>query len=445
MSRAERTDGRPRARSDAGGPDPVHHLRPVRGELRPRGERCAAARSSRSAAMTPTRCRGVTSARRPSRCRTSTRTPTACARRCAASATAGNPSAGTRPSSWWPAACTRSRRATARVPSAAYLGNPNVHSLGFLTHGVSLVRALGSKAVFSATSIDQLPHQLVSWALYGHQFLIPIPDIDRTSLFVVFGGNPMASNGSIMTVPDFPGRLRELKARGGRMVVFDPRRTETAKVADEHHFVRPGTDVLVLLAIINVLFAEGLTRPAAYVDGIETVRAGGRRLHTRKRVDGRLPRAGGRHPAARARDRRRRRCCRVRAHRSLDAGVRHAVPVGDPRDQHPHRQPRPRGRRAHDEPCDRHGRAGAARQGPPRRLAQPRARPARVRRRAAGLGARRGDRDARATDRSARSSRSRATPCRRRPAGHGSTPRSRGSTSWCRSTCTSTRRLVTPT
>jgi anaerobic selenocysteine-containing dehydrogenase len=155
---------------------------------------------------------------------------------------------------------------------AAYLGNPNVHSLGYLTHGVSFVRALGTRSVYSATSVDQLPHQLVSWALYGHQFLIPIPDIDRTSLFVVFGGNPMASNGSIMTTPDFPGRLRELRARGGRMIVFDPRRTETAKVADEHHFVRPGTDVLVLLAIINVLFADGLTRPAPYVDNVQAVR-----------------------------------------------------------------------------------------------------------------------------------------------------------------------------
>ncbi len=155
----------------------------------------------------------------------------------------------------------------------AYLGNPNVHALGFLTHGVSLVRALGTRAIFSATSIDQLPHQLVSWALYGHQFLIPIPDIDRTSLFVVFGGNPVASNGSMMTVPDFPGRLRELHARGGRMIVFDPRRTETAKVADEHHFVRPGTDVLILLAIVNVLFADGLTRPAEYIDRVADVRA----------------------------------------------------------------------------------------------------------------------------------------------------------------------------
>ena len=99
--------------------------------------------------------------------------------------------------------------------------------------------------------------------MFGHQLLIPIPDIDRTSYFLVFGANPMASNGSLMTVPDFPNRLRALKKRGGRMVVLDPRRTETAKVADEHHFVRPGTDAVVLLAMLHVLFAEGLTAPRA--------------------------------------------------------------------------------------------------------------------------------------------------------------------------------------
>ena len=109
--------------------------------------------------------------------------------------------------------------------------------------------------------------------MYGHQLFLPIPDIDRTSYFLVLGGNPMASNGSLMTVPDFPARLRELEARGGRMVVIDPRRTETAKVADEHHFVRPGTDALVLLAMLHVLFDEGLTRPPAYVDGLDRVEA----------------------------------------------------------------------------------------------------------------------------------------------------------------------------
>jgi anaerobic selenocysteine-containing dehydrogenase len=152
-----------------------------------------------------------------------------------------------------------------------YLGNPTVHSLGSLTHGIEMVSAFRTRNRFSATSVDQLPHQLVAHLLYGHQLLIPIPDIDRTSYFLIFGGNPMVSNGSLMTVPDFPNRVRELKARGGRMVVFDPRRTETAKVATEHVFVRPGTDAWVLLAILNTLFTEGLTTLPDYVDGLDIV------------------------------------------------------------------------------------------------------------------------------------------------------------------------------
>ncbi|AKU18324.1 molybdopterin-dependent oxidoreductase [Luteipulveratus mongoliensis] len=154
-----------------------------------------------------------------------------------------------------------------------YLGNPNVHSLGALTHGIQLHRLIRSKNSFSATSIDQLPLQLMCHLLYGHQLMVPIPDIDRTDYFLVFGGNPMASNGSLMTVPDFPGRIRELKARDGKMIVFDPRRTETARVAGEHHFIRPGTDVYVLLAMVHTLFEEDLTRPPAYVDHIAEVRA----------------------------------------------------------------------------------------------------------------------------------------------------------------------------
>ena len=166
----------------------------------------------------------------------------------------------------------RTIRAHGRDAVAVYLGNPNVHSLGSMTHGTAMVRSLRTKNTFSATSVDQLPHQLVAHLLYGHQLLIPVPDIDRTQLFVVVGGNPMASNGSLMTVPDFPGRLRELRARGGRMVVLDPRRTETAKVADEHHFVRPGSDAYVLLAMLRTVFDEGLARPPAYVDGLDAVR-----------------------------------------------------------------------------------------------------------------------------------------------------------------------------
>jgi anaerobic selenocysteine-containing dehydrogenase len=155
---------------------------------------------------------------------------------------------------------------------AVYQGNPNVHSLGALTHNPTLVRLLRTRNRFSATSVDQLPHHVVAWALYGHQFLLPVPDIDRTDLLVLVGHNPMASNGSLWTVPDFPQRRRELASRGGRLVVIDPRRTETAKVADEHHFVRPGSDAAVLLAVVRELIAGDAATPAAYVDGVDAVR-----------------------------------------------------------------------------------------------------------------------------------------------------------------------------
>ncbi len=155
---------------------------------------------------------------------------------------------------------------------AVYQGNPNVHSMGALTHNPTLVRLLRTHNRFSATSVDQLPHQVVAWALYGHQYLLPVPDIDRTDLLVLVGHNPMASNGSLWTVPDFPQRRRELASRGGRLVVIDPRRTETAKVADEHHFVRPGSDAAVLLAVVRELLAGDLS-PADYVDGVDAVRA----------------------------------------------------------------------------------------------------------------------------------------------------------------------------
>ena len=153
-----------------------------------------------------------------------------------------------------------------------YLGNPNAHSLGAQTHGIAMIKSFKSRNKFSATSVDQLPHQVMAWAMFGHQLMIPIADLDRTSYFLVLGANPMASNGSLMTVPDFPQRLRELHQRGGRMVVIDPRRTETAKVADEHHFVRPGTDAVLLLAMLHTLLAEGLETPPSYVRGLESVR-----------------------------------------------------------------------------------------------------------------------------------------------------------------------------
>jgi len=143
---------------------------------------------------------------------------------------------------------------------AFFAGNPSVHNWGNLTHGVLLRKAVGTRNHFSATSLDQLPHHLAGLKMYGHQFYLPIPDIDRTQLFVIFGGNPIASNGSMMTMADARGKLKALRARDGKLVVFDPRRTETAAVADEHYFVKPGSDAYVLTAVIHELFAEKLVR-----------------------------------------------------------------------------------------------------------------------------------------------------------------------------------------
>ena len=141
------------------------------------------------------------------------------------------------------------------------LGNPNVHRLGLGLYVQRLLRAAGSRNVFSASTLDQMPRQLASGWMYGHPLSVPVPDIDRCDFLLMLGANPMASNGSMWTVPDFRGRAKAMRARGGRLVVIDPRRTETAAVADEHHFIRPGTDVFLLLGLLNALFDEGLVQP----------------------------------------------------------------------------------------------------------------------------------------------------------------------------------------
>jgi anaerobic selenocysteine-containing dehydrogenase len=167
------------------------------------------------------------------------------------------------------------QREHGRDAVAVYLGNPTVHNYGSLLYGPGFVRALRTKNRFSATSVDQLPHQLVAYWMFGHQLLIPIPDIDRTDFLLILGGNPAASNGSMMSAPDVTGRIKAIRARGGRVVLVDPRRTETAALVDRHHFVRPGTDAVLLMALLHVVFAEGLEKPGrveAFTDGIERVR-----------------------------------------------------------------------------------------------------------------------------------------------------------------------------
>ena len=152
------------------------------------------------------------------------------------------------------------RQAHGRKGVAMYLGNPTIHNLGATLGSQVLGMVLGSHNRYSATSVDQLPKMLAAYLMYGHQLLMTVPDVDRCDLFVMLGANPLVSNGSIMSAPGMRRRLDAIKARGGRVVVFDPRRTETARVATEHHFVRPGTDALLLLSLLHVVFAENLVR-----------------------------------------------------------------------------------------------------------------------------------------------------------------------------------------
>ncbi len=159
---------------------------------------------------------------------------------------------------------------------ALYLGNPTVHSHGALLAAPYLSRALGTRQRYSATSVDQLPHMMAALEMFGHQLLLPVPDLDRCDLLLVLGANPAVSNGSLMTAPGMPRRLKALRARGGRLVVLDPRRTETADLADAHHFLRPGGDAALLLGMLHTLFAEGLVRPGRlgeFVRGLDDLRA----------------------------------------------------------------------------------------------------------------------------------------------------------------------------
>ena len=275
-----------------------------------------------------------------------------------------------------------------------YLGNPNAHALGSATHAVPFVKSLRTRNRFSASTVDQVPHQLVAWQMFGHQLLLPIPDLDRTSYLLVLGANPMASNGSLMTTPDFPNRAKAIKQRGGRIVVLDPRRTETAAIATEHVFVRPGGDVVVLLAMLRTILAEGLARPPAYVDGLDELRALVDELHpcsrrAGQRRAGRDRRASG---ARAVRDARRR---GLRPARRLRDRLRLGQPVGDQLPQPPRRRLRPAGRGDVPRAGGRRGGPTLRRDRPLRPLPQPGPRTSGVRRRAPGRVHARGDRDAR--------------------------------------------------
>jgi anaerobic selenocysteine-containing dehydrogenase len=150
-----------------------------------------------------------------------------------------------------------------RQAAGVYLGNPSAHKAGLLLYGAQFSRALGTPNVFSASTLDQMPKQVASGLMFGSMLSIAVPDIDHTDHLIILGANPMASNGSMWTVPDFRGRARALRARGGKLIVIDPRRTETAMIADAHHFLRPGSDIFLLLGMAATLIDENLINPGA--------------------------------------------------------------------------------------------------------------------------------------------------------------------------------------
>lgn len=150
---------------------------------------------------------------------------------------------------------------TDREGSGIYLGNPVVHSLDMLLYSRAVTSALGSRRVFSASTVDQRPREVASGLIYGSSFTIPVPDVDRSDLLMILGANPLVSNGSLATAPDWPGRLISLQDRGGSLIVVDPSRTKTAEMADTHLAIRPGTDGLFLAAIATELVSQGMARP----------------------------------------------------------------------------------------------------------------------------------------------------------------------------------------
>ncbi len=281
---------------------------------------------------------------------------------------------------------------------AVVLGNPNVHTVAGALYPPVLLSTLRTRNVFTASTVDQMPKHVSSGLLYGDPLAIPVPDLDRTDHLVVIGANPLDSNGSLCTAPDFPGRLKALRRRGGRLTVIDPRRTRTARIADRHLAIRPGTDALLLFAMVQVLFDEGLVdlgERAAHIEGVADVE----RLAAEFTPEAVAPacevpadeirtlarEAGGR--GARG---------GIRPDRRQHRRVRHPHLLARRCGEHPHRQLRPAGRR--DVPAVRDRRGAPAAEARPgiraRPLAQPRLRPPRGQVRASVRRAGRGDRHA---------------------------------------------------
>ena len=158
---------------------------------------------------------------------------------------------------------------------AFYTGNPTVHNLGAMLFMPMFSKMLKTKNRYSATSLDQLPDQLASYLMFGHQLLVPVPDLDRTDCLLIIGANPVVSNGSMMTAPKVADRLKIIRKRGGVIINIDPRFTETSKICDQHIYINPATDVYLLLAMINQVFAnklETLGHLETFTSGLDEVK-----------------------------------------------------------------------------------------------------------------------------------------------------------------------------
>jgi anaerobic selenocysteine-containing dehydrogenase len=152
-----------------------------------------------------------------------------------------------------------------RQQMAVYLGNPTAHNLSPMLYNRVLLQAMGTRARFSASTVDQMPRQVAAAYVFGTAVTVPVPDLDHTDCLVIIGANPYASNGSLCTAPDFPGRIEAIQARGGTVVVIDPRRTRTAEQADWWLPIRPGTDALLLAALVTALREAGAVDPGDHV------------------------------------------------------------------------------------------------------------------------------------------------------------------------------------
>ena len=140
----------------------------------------------------------------------------------------------------------------------AYVGNPTAHNFSLSRYVGVLIAMSGIPMIYSSGTVDQWPKNLSCLLMYGNMWSFPVPDVPRTDLWVIMGANPEASKGSLLACPDLLGQIDRIRDAGGRTIVVDPRRTGTADRADEWIPIVPGTDAALLMAVVHVLFAEGL-------------------------------------------------------------------------------------------------------------------------------------------------------------------------------------------